>query len=171
MASNPYVNKVIYGSDTLIDISSDTVTASAMRSGYTAHDKRGAPIIGTIGTVTPRFNGGLLTGNGATAILTNIATSTTDVSGVSIKANASATRGAMYYSVSSGYITSRTNATAISSSTKSWSGSTYYLSGVTLETPESGTREFSITVPNGDEGNITFRFVTDADGNTTIETD
>ena len=171
MASNPYVNKVIYGSDTLIDLSEDTVTGAAMRSGYKAHDKSGAPITGTMSTVTPRFSGGTLNGSSATATLTNITTSQTDVSGVKLQANATATRATMLYSVSAGYIASRTNATAMSSNTKSWSGTTYYLSGVTLETPESGTREFSITVPNGDEGNITFRFVTDAGGNTTIMTD
>ena len=171
MASNPYVNKVIYGSDTLIDLSEDTVTGAVMRSGYKAHNKSGAPITGTMSTVTPRFSGGMLTGNSATATLTNITTSQTDVSGVRLQANATATRATMQYSVSAGYIASRTNSTAMSSSTKSWSGTTYYLSGVTLETPETGTREFSITVPNGDEGNITFRFVTDASGNTTIMTD
>ena len=171
MASNPYVNKVIYGSDTLIDLSADTVAAASMRSGYTAHDKSGAPITGTIGTVTPRFSGGTLTGSSATATLTNIETSTTDVSGVKLQAKASANRSSMLYSVSAGYINSRTNSTAISSSSKSWSGTTYYLSGVTLETPESGTREFSITVPNGEAGSLTFRFITDADGNTTIGTD
>lgn len=47
MASNPYVNKVIFGNDTLIDISGDTVTASDVLRGKTAHDKSGAPITGT----------------------------------------------------------------------------------------------------------------------------
>lgn len=45
--ANQYVNKVIYGGDTLIDISSDTVDASHLLSGYTAHDKSGAPITGS----------------------------------------------------------------------------------------------------------------------------
>lgn len=46
MANNQYVNKVIYGNTTLIDISSDTVTASDILTGKTAHDKSGAPITG-----------------------------------------------------------------------------------------------------------------------------
>ena len=45
--ANQYVNKVIYGGNTLIDLTSDTVTAAAMLSGYKAHDKSGAPITGT----------------------------------------------------------------------------------------------------------------------------
>jgi len=45
--ANQYVNKVVYGGNTLIDLTSDTVTAAAMLSGYKAHDKSGAPIVGT----------------------------------------------------------------------------------------------------------------------------
>ena len=40
------MNKVIYGGNTLIDISADTVDAAHLLSGYTAHDKSGAPITG-----------------------------------------------------------------------------------------------------------------------------
>ena len=47
MANNQYVNKVIYGSQTLIDLTGDTVDASKILSGYTAHDKSGAPITGS----------------------------------------------------------------------------------------------------------------------------
>lgn len=49
MATNEYVNKVeLADGRTLIDISSDTVAANKILSGYTAHDKSGAPITGTI---------------------------------------------------------------------------------------------------------------------------
>lgn len=47
MASNQYVNKVVYGGETLIDLTSDTIIVSKLLSGYTAHDKSGAPITGT----------------------------------------------------------------------------------------------------------------------------
>lgn len=47
MANNTYINKVVFGGDTLIDLSSDTITANKVLSGYTAHDKSGAPIIGS----------------------------------------------------------------------------------------------------------------------------
>ena len=46
MASNQYVNKVIFGGDVIMDISSDTVAANKLLSGITAHDKSGAPITG-----------------------------------------------------------------------------------------------------------------------------
>lgn len=45
--ANQYVNKVIYGGSTLIDLTSDTVDAAHLLSGYKAHDKSGAPITGS----------------------------------------------------------------------------------------------------------------------------
>ena len=42
-----YINKVIFGGNTLIDLTGDTVDAAHMLSGYTAHDKSGAVIEGT----------------------------------------------------------------------------------------------------------------------------
>lgn len=47
MANNNYINKVIYGNDTLIDLTADTITASDLASGKTAHDRSGAIITGT----------------------------------------------------------------------------------------------------------------------------
>lgn len=44
---NTYVSKVIYGSQTLIDLTSDTVVANKLLTGYTAHGADGAPIIGS----------------------------------------------------------------------------------------------------------------------------
>jgi len=41
------INKVIYGGNTLIDLTSDTVTADQLQKGVTAHDKSGAVITGT----------------------------------------------------------------------------------------------------------------------------
>ena len=47
MANNEYINKVIYGGNTLIDLTADTVTADKILSGYTGHAASGAPITGT----------------------------------------------------------------------------------------------------------------------------
>ena len=44
---NTYVSKVIYGNQTLIDLTSDTVVANKLLDGYTAHGADGAPITGT----------------------------------------------------------------------------------------------------------------------------
>ena len=41
------INKVIFGGDTLIDLTSDTVDAAHLLSGYKAHDRSGAVITGT----------------------------------------------------------------------------------------------------------------------------
>ena len=41
------VNKVIYGGNILIDLTTDTVTVDKLASGITAHDKSGAVITGT----------------------------------------------------------------------------------------------------------------------------
>ena len=48
MANNPYVNKVEYGGNTIIDLTSDTVTPNSMLRTATAHDAAGAPITGTL---------------------------------------------------------------------------------------------------------------------------
>lgn len=45
--ANQYINKVIYGGKTLIDLSGDTVSADKLLKGLTAHDKSGAVITGT----------------------------------------------------------------------------------------------------------------------------
>ena len=42
------VNKVVYNGNTLVDLTSDTVAADKMLSGYTAHDKSGAAISGSM---------------------------------------------------------------------------------------------------------------------------
>lgn len=47
MPDTKYVSKVVYFGETLIDLTSDTVEASKILKGFTAHDKSGAPITGT----------------------------------------------------------------------------------------------------------------------------
>lgn len=44
---NTYKSKIIFGNETLIDLTSDTVEASKLTQGYTAHGRDGAPIVGT----------------------------------------------------------------------------------------------------------------------------
>lgn len=40
-------NKIIYGGKVLLDLTGDTVTASDLKAGVTAHDKSGAVITGS----------------------------------------------------------------------------------------------------------------------------
>lgn len=48
------VNKVIYGNNTLVDLTSDTAVADKVLSGYTFHDASGTQQTGSAGA---RFNG------------------------------------------------------------------------------------------------------------------
>lgn len=41
------INKIVYGGNTLIDLTSDTVAVDNLLSGFTAHDRTGAIITGT----------------------------------------------------------------------------------------------------------------------------
>lgn len=41
------INKVVFGNDTLIDLTADTITAADLAEGKTAHDRSGAVITGT----------------------------------------------------------------------------------------------------------------------------
>ena len=52
MANNQNVNKVVYGDTTLIDLTNDTVESAVLLEGYTAHDKSGAVISGSIAIAT-----------------------------------------------------------------------------------------------------------------------
>lgn len=45
--ANQYKNKIIFGQEVLIDLTSDTVDEDHLLLGYTAHDKSGAPIVGS----------------------------------------------------------------------------------------------------------------------------
>lgn len=45
--ANQYINKVIYGGNTLIDLTSDTVAQAYVLSPYTFHDKSGATLTGS----------------------------------------------------------------------------------------------------------------------------
>lgn len=54
------INKVVLGDETLIDLTSDTVTASSLLEGVTAHDKSGELITGTMssgGSLPSTFSG------------------------------------------------------------------------------------------------------------------
>lgn len=48
MANNPYPNKIEYFGVVKLDLSNDSVSASSLLSGETAHDASGKPISGTV---------------------------------------------------------------------------------------------------------------------------
>ena len=47
MANNPYVNKVIYDGNTVMDLTGLTIMADKVARGYTTHNSAGNVIIGT----------------------------------------------------------------------------------------------------------------------------
>ena len=60
MATNPYVNKVVYDSTTLIDLTGDTVVASHVLSGDTLHLADGSSTTGSMtnnGAISGTING------------------------------------------------------------------------------------------------------------------
>lgn len=119
---NQYINKVIYGDQTLLDISSDTVTANTLLSGYTAHSGNGANITGAIATRTASDIGPIL--------------------------NCVVTVPTGYYN----------NVEKI-------------LTSAQLTTPESGTNEFTMTLPNGEDDPVTLYFSVDSEGNSNVTDD
>lgn len=120
-------------------------------------------------TATPAFTGGGVSGT-ASASATNASISdSTNNSGVSIVAAGSATRAQVTYNGAvGGWVTKANGAEALAvGSATALTSTTYYINGVTLTTPSSGTRTFSVVVPNGNT-TATFTFNVDTSGNVTI---
>ncbi len=134
-------------------------TATATSDKYFAVSAAAAVVSGT-NTVTPS----------ASVAGTNITLSNTD-NGISVTATGGGSAAASVSAVSSqaGYVpaneTLDTETIAAASQTTSASS---FISGVTLTAPESGTRSFSITVPNGNS-TVTFTYTVDSTGNVYIE--
>ena len=59
MAKN--VNKVVVDGAVKLDLSKDSVTANTLAKGATAHDKSGAPIVGTMTTPQISVVGSVMT--------------------------------------------------------------------------------------------------------------
>ncbi len=100
------------------------------------------------------------------AVFTNMTTSSTDTSGISIQTNGSAGRQEILLNGSINGWVSENNEASISPAlpATSWNGTKYYATGVTL----TSGKAFDITVPNGSGSTITFHFAVDNNGNTTI---
>lgn len=110
-------------------------------------------------TVTPSAS---LTGSNITLSEIDNGISITATGGGTASASVVASAASAGY-VESGNILSETIAAPNNTTTAA-----KYVSGVTIQTPSSGTRTFSVTVPNGDS-TVTFTFSVDSNGNVVIE--
>ena len=63
------VNKIVYGDNTLLDLTSDTVDANHLFKGYTAHDKSGAVITGTMEEGSGAIGTGSVTATPSSSVL------------------------------------------------------------------------------------------------------
>lgn len=121
-------------------------------------------------TASPTFKAAPTGSSTATSSTASISSSTNN-SGVLIQTKYSIDAATISYNAAAnGWINKAADATTGSSTTalNATNGTAYYINGVTLTAPSSGTRSFTITVPNGSAGTLTFNFSVDADGNTTI---
>lgn len=67
MADNQHVNKVVYGSTVLIDLTNDSVDAASLLKGKTAHNAAGEQIVGEVDDVKGTFYVTITQGDGTNA--------------------------------------------------------------------------------------------------------
>ena len=144
-----------------------------IQSGYSALDRDGNIITGTMPSATATITG-TNTVSPAASISGNsyITLSTSNTTGISVTATgggtASVTAGAT--TNTAGYAaTSATLGSATLNANNNTTTATEYVTGVTLLAPSSGTRSFTISVPNGSNSNlINFVFTVDSSYNVTV---
>ena len=138
--------------------SGDIQSASADATAFYPITSATFSVAGT-NTVTPSAS---LTGSNVTFSEINNGVSITATGGGTASASASASAALAGY-VEAGSVASATIAAPVNTTTAA-----KYISGVTIQKPNSGTRSFSVTVPNGDS-TVTFTFSVDSNGNVVIE--
>lgn len=163
----------IYRIATNVSNALDAIAAKGVDVPSSANSDDLADLIEEIASadpVTPVFTGGGISGT-ATASAVNASVSTeTNNSGVTIDAECDVVRSDVVYDGNTyGIVDQDDGDIALAGTSESMTPTTYYINGVTITAPESGTRTFSVTVPNGSGNTITFVFTVDANGNTTIE--
>ena len=121
-------------------------------------------------TASPSFTGGTISGTAtATGDSCSISNSTNS-SGISITATGVASRAAVVYnSAVSGWVEKSSNDNALSSvNDQNLTSTTYYINGVTLSAPSSGTRTFTVTTSDGVDS-LTTTYLINSDGELYID--
>lgn len=156
------INKVVHGGKTLIDLTSDTVDASHLVKGYTAHNKAGVAITGTVPiqaakSITPSTND-----------QTAVSAGTYCSGAITVKAMTKATQATPSITVSSsGLITARSSQDSgyvsggTTSSTKQMTtkGATTWTPKTTNQAISSGTYLTGIQTIKGDSNLIAANIV------------
>lgn len=99
-----------------------------------------------------------------------LVTATNKTNDVAVQFEGSGTINLTTKTTTAGY--SALNATTYATGSiaaSSLSNTIYYAKGVIIDTPSSGTSSFYITVPNGNNGTVTFNFHVDSNGEVTID--
>lgn len=151
-------------------------------AGYAALNTSGTNS-GTV-TVTPGVTGGKtvyiqaavgkvnMSAGAGSCILqssSNITTSDSNTSGVSVTFRGSGAVSATAAITTAGYTNTTTSFATGTSTSSGTKDLTKYITGVKIVAPSSGTRSFSIQVPNGNTTDfITFVFTVDSSGNVTV---
>lgn len=116
-------------------------------------------------TATPAFDGGTLSGS-ASGTYTNATTSTSNTSGVSVVAEATASRTAVLYNGAvNGWVEKADNAsTGVNAiNNQALTSETKYITGVDIK----ASKNFNITIPNGGS-TVTLNFAVDSSGNVVV---
>ena len=139
-------------------------------AGYTpSHtNEAGTEMKYDIKKATPVFDGGdLMVSSSAQG--TNVTLSSSTNNGICIQTRGVALRDAVLYNGAvEGWVSKSDNAQALAGSSKNVLGDAYYINGVNIPIPESGTNTFTVTVPNGANDTVTITFTVDSNGNSEI---
>lgn len=121
-----------------------------------------------IGSITLTAGSGSCSYNSTSSV--NVVVSDTDTSGVAITFDGSGEVSGLAQVTTAGYTPLNNSFASTSAVASNTASTTKYITGVTLEAPNSGTRIFNITVPNGSPTDyITFRFTVDSSGNVYVD--
>ena len=147
-------NKVVYGNTTLIDLTEDTLTASVLGSGYTAHDRSGTQIVGT--AVTPDISNCYQTTDTAETTVDDadyfpFYDSSATAKKNSLWSNIKSVLAEAFLPVSTKNLTGYTlDNLKLSNSGGTWSGNSYTKNGMTFECAMSGiTNTLSYIIVQG----------------------
>ena len=159
-------------SDKNVTLTPKYTNTAGYKAAVTTATNNGGTAYYKIKTASPTFSAAPTGGSTATGTNCSIS-NTTNNSGVSVQTKYSINAVAINYAAAAtGWIDKAASAATGSNTTakSATNGTAYYINGVTMTTPSSGTRTFTVTAPSGGT-NHTYTFTQDANGRTSIKVD